>query len=282
MTPEASLRERIRTPVLAVTAIAWLALALGLAGPGTDPAPANVAGAGAVSGAEGGSAPHEHHWATGGLPWGAQAHHPAGQGGGDQGGGTLGQLVVWSLMLTAMTGPLLIPTLRHVITRSLPRRRWRAGALTIAGYLSVWSAGLVALSALAVALRGTLPEAGTGLGVVAAGLVVAAAWQVSPRKQRCLNRCHAHPPIAAFGRAADLDAARFGAASGLWCFGSCWALMLLPFLVADQHLAVMAAVSVWMWLERIEPPARPAWRIRLPVRSGRIATAAARARFSTA
>lgn len=278
MTPEASLRERIRTPVLTVTALAWLALVLGLAGPGTDPALADVGGTGAL----GAVPPHEHGWATGALPWGALAHHPAGQGGRGQGGGTLGQLLAWSLMLTAMTGPLLIPALRHVITRSLPRRRSRAGALTIAGFLGVWSAGLLALSALAAAVGAIVLEVGTGPGVVAAGLVVAVAWQVSPLKQRCLNRCHAHPPIAAFGRAADLDAARFGATSALWCFGSCWALMLLPLLVADAHLAVMAVVSVWMWLERIEPPERPAWRIRLPLRSGRIATAAARARFSPA
>ena len=54
--------------------------------------------------------------------------------------------------------------------------------------------------------------------------------EVSPIKQRCLNRCHADPEISAFGVAADIDALRFGTMHGIWCAGSCWALMLCPML----------------------------------------------------
>ena len=67
--------------------------------------------------------------------------------------------------------------------------------------------------------------------LVAAVFFIGLAWQCSPAKQVCLNRCHALRELAAFGRAADTDALIFGATQGVWCAGSCWAWMLLPLLL---------------------------------------------------
>jgi predicted metal-binding membrane protein len=96
---------------------------------------------------------------------------------------------------------------------------------------------------------------------------------MSPDKQRCLNRCHNHRPLAAFGVAADWDVFRLGFAHGFWCVGSCWAAMLLPMMLPTGHLAAMAAVSVLMFCERLDPPRPPAWRWRgfdTAVRYGRL------------
>lgn len=248
MTPEARERRRIRRPVLAVTAGAWLAtivIAVAAAGP-TGHHPSGVA-ASAHTGHDvdvvvTGAATHAVH------EWG------------------LAFLGSWLLMLAAMMTPLLIPVLRHVHARSLPRRRARAVALVVAAYAAAWTAGGVVLTAVATALRAVAPVGGAAIVV---GLVVAVAWQLSPAKQRCLNRCHAHPAVRAFGHAADLAALRTGAQHARWCFGSCWALMLLPLLVTTSHVLAMVPVTLWMWAERLDRPTRPSWRGRLPTRAAR-------------
>jgi predicted metal-binding membrane protein len=179
----------------------------------------------------------------------------------------------WPLMLTAMMAPLLIPALRHVYTRSLPRRRSRAITLLIAGYAATWSMGWLILHAVATAVHATLPHDGA---VIAVGLLAAVLWQLSAGKQVCLNRRHAHPPIATFGRAADTAALRFGVTHAFWCIGSCWALMLLPLLYDDSHLIVMAIVTLWIWAEPFDTPVRPTWRLRVPITAARILVATAR------
>lgn len=165
----------------------------------------------------------------------------------------------WALMLIAMMSPALTLPVHHIRMRSFAHRRGRAIALFVAGYAGVWFAlgGVfvaVALAILLLAPPSYLP------GVVV--LLVAAAWQCSPLKQRCLNRCHAHPVLAAFGAAADMDVLRFGITHGLWCAGSCWALMLVPMLVPGSHLLAMGVVTALIFAERLERPGPPRWRVR--------------------
>ena len=214
MTAEALARRRIRTPVLAVTAVAWAATLV------VHTRPSHGMGGGHLM--------------------------PAGPAAG------------WPLMLVAMMAPLLIPALRHAYAQSLPRRRWRAMTLLVAAAAAIWSAAWLILRPIA----GPLP-----LAVV---LLAAVVWQVSPLKQRCLNRRHAHPALVAFDRAADVDALRFGCRHAFWCVGSCWALMLLPLAAGGWHLALMAAVTLWIWAEQFDTPVRPTWRLRVPVRAARI------------
>jgi hypothetical protein len=54
--------------------------------------------------------------------------------------------------------------------------------------------------------------------------------------------------------------------------------MLVSLLAPAWHLAAMLVVSVWMWVEPFERPARPSWRIRVPRRAIRIVGAAIRRR----
>lgn len=251
MTPEARRRRQIRTPVLAVTGIAWVAAVAAHAIPsGSGRAVADMA-----------HAPRSHTVTV-------MEHHAVHA----SGGSLLAFPTGWPLMLAAMMLPLLIPALRHVYARSLPRRRWRALTLLIGVYAATWSAGGLVLEVLATAMQAALPQAGVA---IALGSFLAVVWQVSPLKQRCLNRHHAHRPIAAFGRAADIDALRFGCMHALWCIGSCWALMLVPLLVDGWHLATMAIVSLWIWAEAFDTPVVPSWRIRLPVKAMRMVTATA-------
>lgn len=253
MTPAARERWHVRVPVLCASAAAWTLL---LAEPG-------------------GMVLHAHHSAA--MPRAAPlpaslglllAHDP------------LALLALnWALMLVAMMAPLLIAPIRHVRDRSFARRRLRAIVLFVAGYGLVWLAAGVVLLSLALASRVIAPESSVP---AALAIVIALAWQISPAKQTCLNRCHAHAELAAFAPAADVDALRFGATHGIWCVGSCWVLMLLPLLLSRGHLAAMAAMAamtLWLFGERLESPMPPAWRWRGPAKAARLALAQSRMRL---
>lgn len=242
MTPEARQRRRTRTPVLAVSAVAWAAML---------PMQGHSMGA--------------DHAATG-MSMAPTLASP---------GSALTFLVAWGVMTTAMMGPLLVPALRHVQVRSLPSRRRRSTVLLVVAWAATWAAGGLVLLEVAASARRAMPD-GSAPVVIAVG--AALLWQVSPVKQRCLNRHHRHSPVAAFGRTADRQVLLLGGGQAAWCFGSCWALMLLMLLVPTGQLPVMVAVALWIWAERLDAPARPAWRLRPPVTAARIVTRTFRSR----
>lgn len=165
----------------------------------------------------------------------------------------------WLLMLIAMMTPMLISPIYHIRINSLSRRRTRHTALFLAGYASMWMAAGTFLIFSEWTAKRLMPGSYWPAFLIA---VVAVIWQVSPFKQRCLNRCHSHPALAAFGPAADWSAARIGLEHGIWCVASCWAMMLLPMLLPQGHLIAMAAVGILMYCERLDPPGKPSWRLR--------------------
>jgi predicted metal-binding membrane protein len=187
-------------------------------------------------------------------------------------------IVGWALMLVAMMSPTLMAPVRHVIERSFKRRRARSVTLFVVGYAAIWmAAGVVLISAVLV-LNLLLPQ--SFLPAIVVGIIVFA-WQCSPIKQRCINRGHNHRELAAFGLSADLDALRFGISHGLWCVGSCWALMLFPMLVSQGHFAAMALVTYVMTSERLEQPKPLSWRLRFSGKLIRIAVAQTRIRLQS-
>ncbi|RAK64586.1 DUF2182 domain-containing protein [Hymenobacter edaphi] len=165
----------------------------------------------------------------------------------------------WALMLVAMMAPLLIQPIYHIRATSFARRRARSTTLFVAGYGGGWLVGGAFLLALELAAGLWAPESYLPAGLVA---LVALIWQASPAKQRYLNRCHRHRPLAAFGAEADRDALMMGVEHSRWCVGSCWAAMLLPMLLPHGHFAAMLGISVLMVCERLDPPRTPAWRWR--------------------
>lgn len=247
ISPAAAERRRVRTPVLAVTALAWVTTLL-----------VPVASVGHSS------AMHSTDMAMGAPAHSAAMTHMST----DVSAGSLpGFLGMWLLMLAAMMSPVLIGPLRHLGARSLPGNRFVAQVLFVAGYAAIWSVAGVLLLALADVVNRLGPST-----AIAVGLAIL--WQLTPVKQRCLNGHHIRPSLAAFGVPAELAALRFGVRLGAWCIGSCWALMLLPLVLMDHQLMAMAVVTLWIWAEQLEFPALARWRMRVPTRAVLVARAA--------
>jgi len=227
-------RVRVRNTVLAVASLAWLFLWMrSLWSPGL---------------------PHQH------------MHHPAA----GAGAVSVAPAFDWILMFAAMMAPTLIPPIQFVRSNGLARRRARSTWLFVTGYTAVWVLAGVCMMLVVAALGSSrLPQSLP----VGAFFLVALIWQCSPAKQACLNRCHKHKPLAAFGRAADVDALVFGADKGVWCVASCWAWMLLPMLLATWHLWAMMAVTILIFCERLESPAPARWQWRGLGRAYRIVSA---------
>ncbi len=184
--------------------------------------------------------------------------------------GPLVSAVNWAWMLVAMMTPSLIPPIAYIVSRSFRRRRWRSVALFVVGYTAIWIiAGGVSVVVLSGRAWSSLPWQVT----VAATLTIAVAWQCSPVKQRCLNGCHVQPALAAFGTAADRAALEYGIAHGLWCVGSCWALMLVPAVLPWGNLVAMAAVGALICAERLERPRPARWELRSVPRVRRLVAA---------
>lgn len=162
--------------------------------------------------------------------------------------------VAWSaVMVTAMMAPLVLPNVRRLAYASLRRRRFRAGAAFLVGYLGVWTAVAVITDRLVAAGTGLLGRLATTMLTFGA----AAAWQYSGRKRRALRRCALTIPTALRGWRADRDCARLGVLVALGCLGTCWAIMTAA--AATGHdVAAMAVLSAVAAHERTARRYEPA------------------------
>lgn len=168
--------------------------------------------------------------------------------------------LAWFLMIAAMTPPLLAAPLSHLWLRSLARRRARSTGLFLMAYIAIWLAAGLPMLMLATTVSSGVGDDGVWTAIVV--VLGATLWQRSPAKRACLERCHALPPLAAFGPSADRDALQFGVTSGLWCIGTCWALMLAALSAGPAHLPVMAIATIISAAERLGPPRPPRRRTR--------------------
>lgn len=180
---------------------------------------------------------HPEWWALGlcAIAWGAMfrphAHHGA-------------PLANWMIMTVAMMLPLVVGPIRFAAERSLWRRRHRAIAGFLAGYLGAWLAVGVAISFI---------EPGPWLA--AAAFAVAGVWQLTRYRRIAMAGCHRSMPLAPRGWRADRDCVRYGWTVGTYCVASCWALMLAC-AMAGHHLLAMFGITAFLWTERVTRPRR--------------------------
>ncbi len=173
----------------------------------------------------------------------------------------------WVLMTVAMMLPTTLPVVGvfERMTAARPDGR-RLVTLLLIGYLSVWSIFGVAVHAADVVVHRMVAGAAwlESSVLIAAVLVVAAVYQLSPLRQRCLAQCRSPLMFVAqrwTGRDELRRAFRLGADHGAFCVGCCWALMLLMFAVGTGNLAwmlglggVMAIEKNFSWGRRLTAP----------------------------
>ncbi len=165
-------------------------------------------------------------------------------------------LVGWLLMTVAMMLPTTVP-LVSLFRRMVAQRTYAPFlvALLLAGYMTAWlTFGGAVLGLLAgigqIQASTQWPQA----WVWGAGLfMLAGAFQFSPLKYACLDKCRA--PLGFLishwhGRREISEAFNVGWRHGLFCVGCCWALMLLMFAVGTASLAWMLILAVIMAVEK--------------------------------
>jgi len=159
----------------------------------------------------------------------------------------------WTVMTVAMMLPASLPVL--VTFQSFAAARPDRGllvGLAVAGYLVTWTGFGAAVYALYL-----LAFAWFGHGVHRLGgpviLLLAGAFQFSPLKYRCLDKCRSPLTVVIShwrGAGQRWHAFLLGMGHGLYCVGCCWALMLLMFVVHAGSLLWMLALAIYMAVEK--------------------------------
>ena len=181
-----------------------------------------------------------------------------GNGPGTMGLALLPFLGLWVVMMAAMMLPSVAPVgvlwTRLISGAATGFGRVMRMTMFLSGYLLTWAAvGAVSFAALTGTgrLLTASPTAAKWLGV--AIFIAAGIYQLTPWKDWCLRRCRS--PIGALmyylgfkGRSRDL---RVGLHHGATCAGCCWGLMIVLVAVGVMNLAVMAALAVVIFVEKL-------------------------------
>lgn len=179
----------------------------------------------------------------------------------------LAAFAMWSIMMVAMMLPSAAPMiLLHArIDRATSHYARLLHSLMVMGsYLLIWiSFSAIAVGAQALLLHGGYLSAETlslGGRVGAAGLLlVAALYELTPAKHRCLENCQSPLIfIHRYWRPGARGAFQIGMRHGLYCLGCCWALMLLLFVGGVMNLAWIAFFTCLVAAQKMAPPR---WRL---------------------
>jgi predicted metal-binding membrane protein len=127
-----------------------------------------------------------------------------------------------------------------------------------AGYLLVWTA----FSACAAVAQFVLHQAAmlspmmttSSARLSGAILIAAGVYQLTPFKGACLTHCRT--PLGflmSHWRDGTAGALRMGMAHGAYCLGCCWALMCVLFVVGVMNLLWVAAIAIFVLVEKVGP-----------------------------
>ena len=170
--------------------------------------------------------------------------------------------LMWAVMMVGMMTPSATPMI--LLYTTVLRKRARTESPLIptasffAGYITVW----LVFSAAATGAQWGLERAAllspmmvsnstTFAGIV---LVLAGAYQGTPYKNACLSRCR--DPVwflSRIWRDGSGGAFRMGLVHGSFCLGCCWVLMALLFVGGVMNLLSVAAITVFVLVEKVAP-----------------------------
>ncbi len=169
--------------------------------------------------------------------------------------------LMWAVMMVAMMVPSAAPMI--LLFAAIRRKQRERGhpfapvSAFVAGYVAVWSVFSLAATllqwgldqaALLSVMFGTSPILGGAL------LVMAGLYQWSPFKRACLRHCRSPVHFIVHRRRAGSGGAFvMGLEHGAFCVGCCWFLMGLLFVGGVMNLLWVAAIAVFVLLEKVLP-----------------------------
>jgi predicted metal-binding membrane protein len=167
---------------------------------------------------------------------------------------------MWAVMMVGMMLPSAAPMI--LTFAALHGRKARAlerlmpTLLFASGYLLVWSG----FSLFATLLQWALDRLAllspmfttTNARLGGALFLLAGVYQLTPLKQACLRHCRS-PFAFLFNRWRDgwNGALRMGIEHGAYCLGCCWLLMALLFVVGVMNLLWVAAITLFVFGEKL-------------------------------
>lgn len=162
----------------------------------------------------------------------------------------------WLVMMAAMMLPAVAPV---VALYALASKRHVVAALPVflAGYAAVWALSAVPAYLVAQVVDEPLMDGEAWVARLAGGtLIAAAAYQLTPLKVACLNRCRS--PLSVFltqrgSLAQPRRAVLAGARHGVDCLGCCWALMAVLIVLGGMQLGWALAISLVLTAEKVLP-----------------------------
>ncbi|MBJ3763994.1 DUF2182 domain-containing protein [Maribius pontilimi] len=164
---------------------------------------------------------------------------------------------MWGLMMAAMMGPTLVPTLRAYDDLILSAGATRGGWLgVLAGYFAVWLVFAMGIAGVQTALlrAGLIDGLGMATSATFTGALLLAVglFQFTRTKEICHGVCHA-PTIHFIGhwRPGARGGLRMGATLGAYCAACCWGMMALGFVGGTMSLLWMGAATLFMVLEKL-------------------------------
>ena len=170
--------------------------------------------------------------------------------------------VMWSIMMLGMMVPGATPMVllyAHVVRHNAKDAEPLVHTGTFfAGYLVIW----IVFSFVVTVLQWCLEQAAllspmmVSTSPIFGGLVllVAAIYQWTPYKDACLRRCRSPVWFLSNHWQSGADGAfRMGLAHGSYCLGCCWSLMLLLFVGGVMNLLCVAAITIFVLVEKVAP-----------------------------
>jgi predicted metal-binding membrane protein len=167
--------------------------------------------------------------------------------------------LMWAVMMVAM----MLPSASPMILTYARIASGHEGATQLwtwsftAGYLVVWTGFSLAATAIQfLLLRASILTNALSLAPIggAAVLFAAGIYQFTPWKNACLRHCQS--PMGFFmtrWRDGAANAFRIGLEHGASCVGCCWMLMALLFVAGVMNLTWVAAITVFVLLEKLLP-----------------------------
>ena len=170
--------------------------------------------------------------------------------------------LMWAVMMVGMMTPTAMPM--TLIYAAVARKAATQGtplapaAVFVGGYTAMWTLfsvgataaqwGLDQAALLSPMMVSTSPALGASL------LIAAGVYQMTPAKNACLRHCRSPMHfISEHWRPGAAGAFKMGLEHGVYCLGCCWALMGLLFFGGVMNLLWIAAIAIFVLIEKATP-----------------------------